>query len=783
MDATELVASPVDLTNTLVAGAGCHSGYNIVDEDAVPGVTVPLDWVEAFARKGATLVAGTGYQYGDTDFLEYSERLYANFTERLRMGSGAVPVGAALVKAKQDYLAGTPSMRGIHSKALLQATLYGLPMLSYNLPSGRIPEPTTSSIVGSTSPVRGVGNVLGLRYADVALTPTTDPSSKTLTNLDGGTTDATWWTGPNGVLTSPGEPALPLARYDVSVPGRVARGVGFRGATFVTPLRTGVTPLTGAATTETHAVHTPFAPSVWFPLRLWSLNYFGALSGSGGATTLNVTPAQYKADGPGSITSTVRRYTAMDLRVYYSAERASYATGPSTPPNTPALTVPPSIAAVESTVAGTDIHFRTRVVGDPSAGVQEAWITYFGVHDGRWESVDLRQDSVDSTLWTGTLTLPAGVNAGDVRYIVQAVNGVGLASLDDNFGTYYAPAGQDAVTPRGTTLALVTAPTRGVYRSSANVAAELRDEYGTPVAGQPVAFSVGNATRVATTNATGRATTSVPLTDRPGSYRLTAAFGGGSAHTASSDSREGFTLAPLPAALTLTAGPTATLTAGGAPLISQTVLLVLKRADGSIAAAFSRITDGQGRARLTAADIPAGELTLTAHYGGSVLLATGPVTLGDPTPYAAATATMSLCVSGCPTGVVLPGVPTLGLTLGARADFGALRPGRARDYAASMAVSVSSPAEHTALTIVDPSAVAPGRLVNGRSSLPQPLRAGVAGALAPLGSAPTGLKAWTAPIFTETVLVDFRQAIGARDVLRTGAYSKPLTFTLAATTP
>ena len=69
-------------------------------------MTEPLDWAQAFARKRATLIAGTGYQYGDTDFLEYSERLYPNFAKELRAGTGPVAVGQALVDAKQHYLAG-----------------------------------------------------------------------------------------------------------------------------------------------------------------------------------------------------------------------------------------------------------------------------------------------------------------------------------------------------------------------------------------------------------------------------------------------------------------------------------------------------------------------------------------------------------------------------------------------------------------------------------------------------------------------------------------------------
>ncbi len=90
----EILAAPDNVfRDTLVFSAGCHSGYTIVDGDGVAGVTDGLDWTEAFAKRGATLIAGTGYQYGDTDFLEYSERLYADFAHQLRVGSGDVPIG------------------------------------------------------------------------------------------------------------------------------------------------------------------------------------------------------------------------------------------------------------------------------------------------------------------------------------------------------------------------------------------------------------------------------------------------------------------------------------------------------------------------------------------------------------------------------------------------------------------------------------------------------------------------------------------------------------------
>ena len=54
-------------------------------------------------------------------------------------------------------------------------------------------------------------------------------------------------------------------------------------------------PLTGAPTTELRGVHAPFVSPVFYPMRLWSPNYFGAL-GEHGGTNLLITPAQHKSD-------------------------------------------------------------------------------------------------------------------------------------------------------------------------------------------------------------------------------------------------------------------------------------------------------------------------------------------------------------------------------------------------------------------------------------------------------------------------------------------------------
>ena len=56
-----------------------------------------------------TAILGTGYQYGDTDFIEYSERIYTEFSKQLRYGTGAVAIGNALLAAKLAYLKQTPA--------------------------------------------------------------------------------------------------------------------------------------------------------------------------------------------------------------------------------------------------------------------------------------------------------------------------------------------------------------------------------------------------------------------------------------------------------------------------------------------------------------------------------------------------------------------------------------------------------------------------------------------------------------------------------------------------
>jgi hypothetical protein len=645
MNAAELAASNVDLKNSIVFSAGCHSGYDIVGRDAVPGVTQTLDWTEAFAQKQATLIAGTGYQYGDTDFLAYSEELYANFAQALRTGTGPVAVGSALEQAKLAYLQGTPNLQGIDVKSLLEATLYGLPMLSVNLPAGRINPPANTSIVSSTSPFGGnPGDALGLSYKDLTLTPTLATNTVPLVDQNNNPAgNATYLSGPDGVDSNPAAPTLPLATYSVGVGGIVLRGIGFRGGSYADT--NGITPLTGAPATELNNPHSPFVSSAFFPGRLWNVNYFSGLASGGTGTELMLTPAQYKSDAPNSLTDIQRAFSSVSVRLFYSGD-----TKPSSGGNTPALAAAPTISRVDASSASGTVTFAAHVVGDPAAGIQEVWVTYTGVTPGTWSSVELTQDPTDSTLWTGELSGLSDAQIAALRFIVQGANGVGLVSLDDNEGAYYQvdqipPALQNEATLSPTTVQLDAPPSGGSFGSSVAVSASLTLSAGAiPLAGQPLTFTVGGSSVTANTGANGVATAQLPLVDVPdGGYTLAVAYNGDGTRGSSGDASTSFTIAKLPSAMTLTGGGgtvldgaatgiSTVLTGKGVGLAQRTVAFVLTPTGGGTPIVQTRITDLNGRASLGIVTQPlAGAYSVQAFFAGGA-----PITLPDDAEYTAA---------------------------------------------------------------------------------------------------------------------------------------------------
>ncbi len=134
VDATDAVGTTYDtselpaagtLANKILFSVGCHSGLNV--DDNFYTTVESLDWPQAIAQQRAVYIANTGYGYGDTDGVYYSERLMELFTEQMEINSGRSPADA-LRDAKQLYI-GEQQQAGVYDlKVVQEATYYGLPM-------------------------------------------------------------------------------------------------------------------------------------------------------------------------------------------------------------------------------------------------------------------------------------------------------------------------------------------------------------------------------------------------------------------------------------------------------------------------------------------------------------------------------------------------------------------------------------------------------------------------------------------------------------------------------
>jgi hypothetical protein len=99
---------------------------------------------------------------------------------------------------------------------------------------------------------------------------------------------------------------------------------------------------------------------------------------------------------------------------------------------------------------------------------------------------------------------------------------------------------------------------------------------------------------------------------------------------------------------------------------------------------------------------------------------------------------------------------------------------------------VISSAGDATLSVSDRGTTNIGKLVNGTTALTQPLQVRAKdGAYAAVGGSanPTSLFTYTTPVFTDVATVDFKQTIPTGEPLRTGTYSKTLTFTLSTSQP
>jgi hypothetical protein len=356
---------------------------------------------------------------------------------------------------------------------------------------------------------------------------------------------------------------------------------------------------------------------------MWTSNYFGELGGSGG-TNLIVTPVQHRTDPANALRSIRRVFDDLDLRLFY-ADAPTLLGGDHA---NAALADAPTIVDVDATADGSDIVFSAQVLGDPSAALHEVWVVWTD-GTGTWAPLDLQQCTAplpascagldDSRVWTARLAGHAAV-----QYVVQAANGTGLVSFDDNRGQYYLGSTTPAPAAVATTLAITSAPAGGTFGQSVNVTAQLKAG-SVGLVGKPVLIQIGGAAAIGMTGTNGIVTLPISLNSTPGPTSITASFGGDATHLTSS-AEAGFTiakasttLAPITPFVTVDGDQrgavtilTATLGSKAQPLQNRTVTVTVT---GPVTKTLSLITDYLGQIRMPL-DLPAGTYTIGASFGG-----------------------------------------------------------------------------------------------------------------------------------------------------------------------
>jgi Ca2+-binding RTX toxin-like protein len=274
--------------------------------------------------------------------------------------------------------------------------------------------------------------------------------------------------------------------------------------------------------------------------------------------------------------------------------------------------------------------------------------------------------------------LPAGQDADDVRYLVQAVNGVGLVGIDDNQGTYFIPGVipglEDDLAPTSLVLADGN-PDAGNYGESVTVRATLTNEAGAGLANRAVTFALGGSSRTAFTNSAGVAVTELPMTVLPGEYDLVASYDGDSETAPAADAAGGFTVSKQPTTLTLAvAAGTASATlldSNDLPVREKIVYFAYVDAAGAMLAGRTVITNYRGVAELPLTERPEGATQIRAYFGvaetpvpgGETIdlsdpsyAAAGPVTAGLPSTAPVAKPDSYSVVEGQTLAIAAPGV-------------------------------------------------------------------------------------------------------------------------------
>ena len=310
-------AGPNALLGRLLFSMGCHSGLNV--SDVAVGTPTP-DWAQTLTGKGqgALWAGNTGYGYGDTELVAYSEKLMAEFAASLADGR---TIGGSLAAAKNSYKAETQPLSPYDEKVLQEVVLYGLPMYKPgNAPASA--DPVTHPANGS-GPALTTEPVTGLDVASVPVSLTLPPTTGPNALHPNDTGNGRYFDVDGNTVQVQYRPVEPLVNRDVTQPNgsgglaKVAHGALITGLTSTD--ETGFQPYFSRPLIDLGAHESLTEPvgDAVFPASMLRVNSTVDPDGNE-VQSLAVVPGQFRPDPDTPGSGTQRLFTNVQTLVHYA---------------------------------------------------------------------------------------------------------------------------------------------------------------------------------------------------------------------------------------------------------------------------------------------------------------------------------------------------------------------------------------------------------------------------------------------------------------------------------
>jgi len=443
----------VDFNGAVLYSVGCHGGLPVPGSCATDG-DHSLDLPQTLLARGAqAYVANTGYGWGLTQGIGYSERLAEVLTEELTSG-GTQGIGSALVRAKRRYYVESPRFDGYDEKSTMEWTLFGLPM--YGVRTGIAAGGSSARLAALEEGGRQQLGAVRVERREPRATAAPPPPNVLRLDLHfdltgpgvyrkydstglelvavSGCPDAEgcYYTLNGLVERASGASDLPLQPYliyDSRLAGTSQHGVLWRGGSYDeepgwVPVVAELASNGGDTTGHGSTPRTKMIRNIGTRWVAGEDPPQCRASGLESNSTVVVAGESLKSDPLLPEDDTERRYREIDLEVFYFNDTGT--PGANCDREGPSFGTGPFSGSYHQT-QGPEVSWSVPV--SDAAGVWRVLVVYTdnevdGSGRGEWTPLELEDPDLDGT-WTGSVTLPG---ASQVTYVIQAADNRGNVS-------------------------------------------------------------------------------------------------------------------------------------------------------------------------------------------------------------------------------------------------------------------------------------------------------------------------------------------------------------------